>query len=78
MITGSDLPGADQVNPLGAGPSVPNEDFSTSGANAETQLQQGDTNAVVSPTHNDFMLTRIAGGFVALPIAVVWVWVLGL
>lgn len=35
--------------------------------------EKEDTNAVLSPTHNEFFLTRIAGAFLALPLAVPYV-----
>ena len=36
-------------------------------------VEKEDTNAVVSPSHTDFLLTRIGGSFAALPIAVPYV-----
>eukprot|EP01048_Picozoa_sp_COSAG05_P024734 COSAG05_NODE_5959_length_1051_cov_1.194328_1_plen_320_part_01 len=41
------------------------------------EAEQEDTNAVVSPTHTDFVLTRVGGAFVALPPAVPWVGLVG-
>ena len=35
-----------------------------------------DTNAVVSPTHQEFFLTRVAGAFLATPFGVPYVWLL--
>ena len=59
------LPGADATdNPVASDKPTPSE-------------TKEDTNAVVSPAHTDFLLTRIGGAFVALPPTVPYTALLG-
>ena len=59
------LPGADATdNPVASDKPTPSE-------------TKEDTTAVVSPAHTDFLLTRLGGAYVALPITVPYVAVLG-
>ena len=50
---------------------LPNADLTDNPAASDKPTSSGetakDTNAVVSPAHTDFFLTRIGGAFVALP-----------
>lgn len=57
--------------PAGTGLPPPASDFS--GIVLADEGRREDTNAVVSPTHKDFLLTRIGGAFVALPFGLVYV-----
>ena len=59
------LPGADATdNPVASDKPTPSE-------------TKEDTNAVVSPAHTDFLLTRIGGAYTALPPAVPYMVLLG-
>ena len=56
---------------------LPSADLTDNPAASDKPTSSGetaeDTNAVVSPSHTDFLLTRIGGTFAALPIAVPYV-----
>ena len=60
---------------------LPSADFTDNPAASDKPTSSGeakeDTNAVVSPSHTDFFLTRIGGAFAALPPTVPYVLLLG-
>ena len=70
-LTMASNPVADEEEPAGGGLPPP---VAPAGL---PEVEQEDTNAVVSPTHTDFFLTRIGGAFVALPIAVPYMGLVG-
>ena len=61
---------------------LPSADFTDNPAASDKPTSSGetdeDTNAVVSPAHTDFLLTRIGGAFAALPPTVPYVLLHGL
>ena len=60
---------------------LPSTDFTDNPAASDKPTSSGDTdedtNAVVSPAHTDFLLTRIGGAYTALPITVPYVVLVG-
>jgi hypothetical protein len=69
-------PGLPTASDLASNPVA--EEHGKLDSDAFPEVKWEDTNAVVSPTHKDFVLTRVAGAFVALPIGVPYVGLAGL